>query len=149
MITEETGETGRDGCWCGKLGMAAISWCTGVSGTLCEGVGLKGCCPMLQTAPKACLSDSPQNMPTEEQDTDIIPTAAQSLTPGQYTASLDFAIIRNRLPLNNAKTHSRPLQTQACLLPSCFLFLSCVLVLGNQDGLKTLAGSQAAPWSIP
>lgn len=36
--------------------------------------------------------DNRQNMPVEEREADIIPTAARSITPGQYTASLDIAL---------------------------------------------------------
>lgn len=35
---------------------------------------------------------SPQNMPIKEHDTDIIPTAAHSITTGQYRASLDITL---------------------------------------------------------
>lgn len=75
----------------GKPGMAAISWRTGVFGTLCEGDGWRDIVPRYKQLPESG-SDNPQNMPVEAQDTDIIPTAAHSITPGQYTVSLDITL---------------------------------------------------------
>lgn len=77
---------------CGKLRMAATSWSTGMPGTLYQGVGWRDMLLLAANGSRSLAHDSPQNMPIEEQDTDIIPTAAHSITPGQYTASLDIAL---------------------------------------------------------
>lgn len=71
--------------------MAAISWCTGVFGTFTR-VLAGGMLFLAANSSQSPALNNPQNMPIEEQDTDIIPTAAHSITPGQYTASLDITL---------------------------------------------------------